>query len=85
MKKTFAGGLMFGTALLAGGSALQAADVTYERLQHPDTSVARRARGVAWARRFTWTRFADELTAIYVEVARATESARSPRSEPCPA
>ena len=36
MKKTFAGGLMFGTALLASGSSLHAADVTYERLQHPE-------------------------------------------------
>jgi alcohol dehydrogenase (cytochrome c) len=35
MKKTFAGGLLFGT-LLASGSNLQAADVTYERLQHPE-------------------------------------------------
>src|SRR6266849_1443106 len=35
MKTTFAGGLVLGTALLAGGS-LQAADVTYERLQHPE-------------------------------------------------
>jgi glycosyltransferase involved in cell wall biosynthesis len=56
-----------------------------ERQQHPDMLAARRARGVAWARRFTWTRFADELAAIYVEVAGATESARSPRSEACPA
>jgi glycosyltransferase involved in cell wall biosynthesis len=56
-----------------------------ERLQHPDALAARRARGVAWTRRFTWTRFADELAAIYVEVARATRSARSPRSEACPA
>ena len=36
MKKTFAGGLLFGTALLASGSNLHAADVTYERLQHPE-------------------------------------------------
>jgi glycosyltransferase involved in cell wall biosynthesis len=56
-----------------------------ERQQHPEVLAARRARGVAWARRFTWTRFADELAAIYVEVAGATESARSPRSEACPA
>jgi glycosyltransferase involved in cell wall biosynthesis len=56
-----------------------------ERLEHPDTLAARRARGVAWARRFTWTRFADDLAAIYVEVAGATQSARSPRSEACPA
>ena len=35
MKKTFAGGLLVGTTLLAGG-ALQAAEVTYERLQHPE-------------------------------------------------
>jgi glycosyltransferase involved in cell wall biosynthesis len=56
-----------------------------ERLEHPDTLAARRARGVAWVRRFTWTRFADELAAIYVDVAGATESARSPRSEACPA
>jgi alcohol dehydrogenase (cytochrome c) len=33
MKKTFTGGLLVGT-LLAGGA--QAADVTYERLQHPE-------------------------------------------------
>jgi glycosyltransferase involved in cell wall biosynthesis len=56
-----------------------------ERQQHPDMLAARRARGVAWARQFTWRRFADELAAIYVEVAGATESARSPRSEACPA
>src|SRR6202043_3699206 len=36
MKKAFAGGLLFGTALLASGSNLRAADVTYERLQHPE-------------------------------------------------
>jgi alcohol dehydrogenase (cytochrome c) len=35
MKKTFAGGLLFGT-LLAGSSNLRAAEVTYERLQHPE-------------------------------------------------
>jgi alcohol dehydrogenase (cytochrome c) len=35
MKKTFAGGLLFGT-LLASGSNPQAAEVTYERLQHPE-------------------------------------------------
>jgi glycosyltransferase involved in cell wall biosynthesis len=56
-----------------------------ERLQHPDALAARRASGVAWTRRFSWTRFADELAAIYVEVARATRSVRSPRSEACPA
>jgi alcohol dehydrogenase (cytochrome c) len=36
MKKTFAGGLLVGTTLLAGGASLQAAEVTYERLQHPE-------------------------------------------------
>jgi alcohol dehydrogenase (cytochrome c) len=36
MKKTFAGGLLVGTTLLAGGTILQAAEVTYERLQHPE-------------------------------------------------
>jgi alcohol dehydrogenase (cytochrome c) len=36
MKKTCAGGLVFGTALLASASALHAADVSYERLQHPE-------------------------------------------------
>jgi alcohol dehydrogenase (cytochrome c) len=34
MKKTFAGGLLFGTLLAS--TSLQAADVTYERLQHPE-------------------------------------------------
>src|SRR6202162_5783793 len=33
MKKTFAGGRLFGTLLAANS---QAADVTYERLQHPE-------------------------------------------------
>lgn len=55
-----------------------------ERLERPDTLADRRARGLAWARRFTWTRFAEELAAIYVELAGATQSARSPRSEACP-
>ena len=36
MNKAFAGGLLFGTALLASASALQAAEVTYERLQNPE-------------------------------------------------
>jgi alcohol dehydrogenase (cytochrome c) len=36
MKKAFAGGLLAGTALLAGGAGVQAAEVTYERLQHPE-------------------------------------------------
>jgi alcohol dehydrogenase (cytochrome c) len=36
MKKTFAGTLLFGAALLASGSSPRAADVTYERLQHPE-------------------------------------------------
>jgi alcohol dehydrogenase (cytochrome c) len=36
MKKTFAGGLLCGTALLASASGLSAAEVTYERLQHPE-------------------------------------------------
>jgi hypothetical protein len=48
-----------------------------ERQRHPDASAARRARGVAWVCRFTWTRFADELAAIYVEVAGVTEPARA--------
>ena len=56
-----------------------------ERLEQPGVSAARRARGIAWARRFTWTRFADQLAAIYLELARATQSARAPRFEACPA
>jgi len=36
MKKTFAGGLVFGAALLASASSLRAAEVSYERLQHPE-------------------------------------------------
>jgi glycosyltransferase involved in cell wall biosynthesis len=56
-----------------------------EQSQQAESAAARRARGVAWARRFTWTRFADQLAAIYVELARATESERTPRFEPCPA
>ena len=51
--------------------------VVRERLEHPERLAARRARGVAWARRFTWTRFADELAAIYVEVAGVIEPARA--------
>src|SRR5258708_23113248 len=36
MKKIFAGAFLCGTALFASASSLQAADVTYERLQHPE-------------------------------------------------
>lgn len=46
---------------------------------------ARRARAVAWARRFTWTRFAEQLVSIYLELAHATMAARTPHFETCPA
>jgi alcohol dehydrogenase (cytochrome c) len=36
MQMTFAGGLLFGTALFASATNLSAAEVTYERLQHPE-------------------------------------------------
>ena len=62
------------------GWARAVASVIDERDQSP-----RRARALAWARRFTWTRFAEQLAAIYLELAHATSAARTPHFETCPA
>ncbi len=59
--------------------------VIREGLEQPHRRADRRARALAWSRRFTWTRFADQLATIYLELAHATQSARSPRFETCPA
>jgi glycosyltransferase involved in cell wall biosynthesis len=56
-----------------------------EREERPDRWIARRNRGVAWARRFTWTQFAARLADIYSEVARAPWTPRSKESAECPA
>ena len=55
-----------------------------ERSENPSRWSARRDRGIAHARQFTWTQFADRLAAIYSEVARSTRSVRSAKSEACP-
>jgi len=54
-------------------------------LEGPDRAAARRTTAIAWARRFTWTRFADQLATIYLELARARQADRAPRFETCPA
>jgi glycosyltransferase involved in cell wall biosynthesis len=56
-----------------------------DRAGRADRSAAHAEPGVRWARKFTWTRFADQLSDIYLELARATEAARAPRFETCPA
>jgi glycosyltransferase involved in cell wall biosynthesis len=54
------------------------------RAENPSEWATRRARGIAWARQFTWRQFADRLADIYVRVARPTRSISSRTSEPCP-
>jgi glycosyltransferase involved in cell wall biosynthesis len=56
-----------------------------ERVERPEQATMRRERGLAWVQRFTWTRFADTMAAIYLELAQAESVARSKRSEACPA
>jgi glycosyltransferase involved in cell wall biosynthesis len=40
-----------------------------EQSAHQEQALARRESGIAWARRFTWTRFASQLADIYLELA----------------
>ena len=54
-----------------------------ERAHNPKRWHERRRGGVARARLFTWTAFADQLTAIYDAVARGHAPFASP--EACPA
>jgi len=50
----------------------------------PERSTARRALGIARARRFTWTAFADRMAGIYLDLARA-QSVEVRESAACPA
>ena len=56
-----------------------------ERAETPDRWDARRARGVAWAQRFTWSRFADRLAELYLAVAHTTDAVGARESKTCPA
>lgn len=40
-----------------------------ERSAAPERWAARRARGAAWAARYSWTRFAERMIALYLELA----------------
>jgi glycosyltransferase involved in cell wall biosynthesis len=46
-----------------------------ERRDFPDRWAARRAQGAFWAGRFTWTRFADRMVTLYLELAGASQPA----------
>jgi glycosyltransferase involved in cell wall biosynthesis len=59
------------------------AAIVRERLERPERAAIRRTRAIARAQRFTWAHFAGRLATIYLELARATESARAPRFEQC--
>jgi glycosyltransferase involved in cell wall biosynthesis len=48
-----------------------------ERAECPEQAAGRRARSIAWAERYTWARFADQLSSIYLEL--------SQNAQPCPA
>jgi glycosyltransferase involved in cell wall biosynthesis len=45
-----------------------------ERRTAPDRWTARRAQGTFWAGRYSWSRFADRMAALYLELAGAEES-----------
>jgi glycosyltransferase involved in cell wall biosynthesis len=65
------------------GWAWAVLEMVRERIERPEQAKARRERGLAWVQRFTWTRFADALAAIYLELADATPVDRS-KPEACP-
>jgi glycosyltransferase involved in cell wall biosynthesis len=50
----------------------------------PDVLAARRSEAVSWAARFTWGRFADQLTGIYLQLSGMPGVPAPPESEPCP-
>ena len=56
-----------------------------ERSEHRDHFATRRARGVVWAGRFTWVRFAAELAAVYLTLAGVPMAGRLRGSLACPA
>jgi glycosyltransferase involved in cell wall biosynthesis len=62
--------------------ARAACAIIRERREEPRRLDARRERGVMWAQRFTWARFASELANVYARLAGVAESHPSP-SEPC--
>ena len=49
-----------------------------ERSDHRDHFATRRARGVVWAGRFTWARFAAELAGVYLTVAAGADPTLTP-------
>lgn len=55
-----------------------------ERRQNRDAFAARRAGGIAWAGRYTWTRFAAQLANVYLDLAGVSMADRARGSEPCP-
>lgn len=55
------------------GSVLRLLD---ERSAAPHTWTARQARGTDWAARYTWSRFADRMTTLYLELADAPAARR---------
>ena len=60
----------------------EAARLIRERAEHPHLVHARRERALAWAARFTWARFASELSRVYLTIA-GVNADRQPASEPC--
>lgn len=51
-----------------------------ERERSPERWAARRAQGTFWAGRFTWSRFADRMVALYMELAGVAAPTQSERS-----
>lgn len=56
-----------------------------ERTEAPERWAARRAQGTFWAGRFTWDRFADRMTALYLELAGAGTRATAREAAAWPA
>lgn len=65
--------------------ARNARSLILERTERRDQFATRRARGVVWAGRFTWARFAAELTGVYLTLAGVPAAGRLHGSEACPA
>jgi len=62
--------------------AREASRMIREGVERPDLWLGRRDRGLAWAARFTWSRFASEVARVYLAVAGVSAEQR-PASEPC--
>ncbi len=66
-----------------GACAREIAALLRERAGRPEEWTARREKGVAWTRQFTWSRFADQMSRIYSELSGRRRSIPSLQSEAC--